>query len=206
MKSMRLKWQTILGFGTVLFIVMAAGCTERSPSSTLVTETSKPTVTSVSPSSPAVSFPPGRDLDFEVLVKSTGTTYKYGEEIARIYILTAAQSIPPEPLEWLEDYDRPAVLNANYQGNFAILVFNGYRGNIYSGMSILRAWRDGTTVYVLAHFNDFVPKATSLPAYSSQYEAVKIRKSQLGQLGEYTFKLLDEAGKERTSTTAEISP
>jgi hypothetical protein len=153
-----------------------------------------------------VTFPPGRDLEFDILIETRQIGGMYKGEGAQVQVLTSVESLYPESLDWIEDHDRPALQNANYQGNFVILVFNGYRGNIYSYLRIQRVWQDGNTVYVLAHFNDFAPKATFLPAYSSQYEAVKIRKSQLGSLGTYTFKLWDESGKERASTTAEISP
>ena len=207
-RTKEMKGTLLLKVGAALALMSAllASCTGRPTSTTSLTETSKPPVTSVSPTTPAVSFPPGSDLDFEVLVKSSGTTYRYTGESAQIQVMTSSGSLPAQTLDWMEEHDRPAVLNANYQGNFVILVFNGYRGNIYSELEVRRVWQDGSTIYVLAHFNDFVPKVTSLPAYSSQYEALKIRKSQLGQLGEYTFRLLDESGKERASTSAEISP
>jgi hypothetical protein len=181
------------------------GCEPDQPNaSSIITATSSPSLPSINPT-PSVTLPPGKELDFDVLMKSSSTTYRYGGEKPQIYIVTSVGSLLPETLDWIDEHDRTPVLNTNYQGNFVILVFNGYRGNIYSLMDIKKVWRDGNSVFILVHFNDAVdPKATFLAAFSSQYEAVKVRKTQLGSLGTYTFKLLDEGGSERASVITEI--
>ncbi len=132
-----------------------------------------------------------------------GGTYK-GER-AQILVIPSIHTPEPEELEWVNSLDQTKILEVDYPKYFVVIVFNGYRGGIFSQINILRIWKNTDMIFVVAHFNDFVPQATSLPAYNSQYQVVKISKQQIAHPGVLTFQLLDESGKERARVMAEVS-
>lgn len=49
-----------------------------------------------------------------------------------------------------------------------------------------------------------LPLGTNIPLESSQYNIVKVKRLDLTQTGELTFKLLDETGEERSTVTCEV--
>lgn len=49
-----------------------------------------------------------------------------------------------------------------------------------------------------------LPLGTNIPLESSQYNIVKVKRLDLTQTGELTFKLLDETGEERSTATCEV--
>ncbi len=155
---------------------------------------------------PTENFPPGKDLEFSLIVSAGDYTAEgsYKSEDAKIRIITSVDNLTSETLNQLDPKDHQYLLSANYQGFFSIIVFNGRRGGIAGYLQIHRIWRDNDVVYILAHFNDKYPDIISLTVFSSQYEIVKVRKSQLEHLGNFTFILLDETGVERARSIIDI--
>jgi hypothetical protein len=131
----------------------------------------------------------------------------YSGESALIYIFSSNQSYPKESIKWVMDNDLNKILEVDYSEYFVLAAFNGFRTNIYPpGFNIKRVEKhNNNTVLVIAHFNEYEKGQVILPSYSSYYEVVKIRRDQITQSGTITFKLLDEKGKERARTTAELN-
>ena len=153
---------------------------------------------------PNVSLPTGSDLTFEPVVETGNLGGSYSGESAQIQVVSSVQTSLPEGIEWVNPEFKTVILALDYAKYFVVMVFNGSRGGIYSDLKILKIWQNTGTVFVLAHFNDFVPKATSLPASNSQYQVVKISRTQITRPGAITFKLLDESGQERATTIQNI--
>ena len=121
---------------------------------------------------------------------------------AQIRVINSIQTVPPEALQWVYSDSKDTILAVDYSQCFVVIVFNGYRGGITTIMQIKRIWQVNNNVFVLAHFNDPPPPGvtlTVLPATSSQYQVVKISRTQLTQSGAITFSLLDETGYERAT-------
>ena len=195
---MRLSRIVIMLLVLVGVLVLAVGCTTgETTTSTSVTTGTNPDETS------AVTFPSGTDLEFEDLLGS-GLGGSYEGDDAQVAIITSPQNTPSEAIEWIHTADNTTISEVDYSEYFVVLLFNGWRGGIFDYLNIQRVWQDDSNVYLLAHFNDFIPKATSLPSTNSQYRAVKIHRSQIMQPGLTTFILFDETGDERARTTAEI--
>ncbi len=113
-------------------------------------------------------------------------------------------TLPPDGLDWVYPDSQPTILAIDYSQYFVVIALIGYRGSICSFFKTLRIWQDSGTVYILAHFDDgATPGATSLPATSSQYQVIKISRTQITQPGTTTFRLLDETGQESATTTAD---
>jgi len=120
-------------------------------------------------------------------------------------VISSNQTLPAEALGWVHPEYKNRILDVDYSTNFVVMAFNGYRGGIFSDFMIQEIRQDFKTVFLVAHFNDVIPTGTSLPVFSSQYQVVKIGRSQITQTGAITFKLLDETGNERATTTIEIN-
>jgi hypothetical protein len=199
----------MITFWSILFSTLQIGCTNKGlttgSTTTFPSDTMKYPPHSVTPP-PTDNFPPGKDLDFELIVPSGDYTAEgsYKSEDAKIQIITSVDNLTSETLNQLDPKDHQYLLSANYQGFFSIIVFNGRRGGIAGYLQIHRIWRDNDVVYILAHFNDKDPGIIVLTIFSSQYEIVKIRKSQLEHLGNFTFILLDEKTVERARSTVNI--
>lgn len=172
--------------------------------------TSTPTIsenstTGITPTAPASG------IAFETIAIGDGT---YEGESAQIFVISSNQSLPEEALGWLVFYDpqgkivnslgRDKILEVDYFNYFVVLVFNGWRGGIWSNFNIQVIIRENDTFTIIAHFNDRT-EGYSLSAKNSQYQVVKISRTQITQPRVITFKLLDESGKERTRVTSNIS-
>jgi hypothetical protein len=164
--------------------------------------------TSISPSettSPSVTLPPGTELPFDSVLYSGNLGGPYEGKSAQIRVIQDIQTLTPEWFDWVDPQEQNAILSIDYSKYFVVIAFNGYRTSIYSDLSIQRIWQSENEVFVLAHFNDFISGATSLPAFNSQYQVVKIDKTLITHLGEITFRLLDELGEERARAVYDIS-
>jgi hypothetical protein len=122
-------------------------------------------------------------------------------------VLTASgETSPAKGLDWVRPENLTSILSVDYSNYVVILAFNGWKPNIYNHFDILRIYRQSDVVFINAHFSEYESPTpqTVLPAYNSQYEAVRISKGQIGQKGPVTFILTDEKGTERAKLTAEI--
>ncbi len=187
--------------GIVAFATALAGCVSHQAVTTSpIVQTSRP------PASATIApafVPPGMELDFQTIVEPSQFGGEYPGKTSRIDVVTSPDGLPPQG--WLSWRDRDLLATANYQGAVLIIVFNGSNA-IFGYLRVRGVWRDGAVIYVTAHFNEASgATSTALPAVSSQYQVLKIWRSQLLPLGQYTFRLLDETGRERASTVAEIS-
>jgi hypothetical protein len=185
-----------------LVLLLLYGCNQTD------TTTSPSPSQSPSPSdttTPSVTFPPGTDLAFETIVESGKVGGPYEGKSAQIRVVNDTQTTLPEWFDWVDPHNQTTILGVDYSKYLVVIVFNGYRSGIWRDLSIQRIWQNDNEVFVLAHFNDFVSGATSLPAFNSQYQVVKIDKTLITHPGEITFILLDELGEERARTIREIS-
>lgn len=155
--------------------------------------------------SPSVTLPPGTDLAFGTVTYSGNLGGTYEGKSAQIRVISDIQEPLPEALNWVKPSHRDVILEVDYSKYFVIVVFNGYRSGIHRDLNVQKIWQDENEVFVLAHFNDFIPGATSLPAFNSQYQVVKIDRTLIMHPEIITFRLLDEAGGERATTTCEIT-
>jgi len=177
-------------------ILLLTGC---GPKSLNTSVSSTPSKTNTSPS---IIFPSGTDLAFNTIIGAHKVGGPYQDRAAQIRVLTDSQSAS-EVSGMVYSYDADILLKADYQHYIVVVVFNGWRVNISKYLEIQKIWRSGNNVFVLAHFDD--GGATALQASSSQYQTVTLDRVQLIQTGEITFKLLDESGKERATTMANIT-
>jgi hypothetical protein len=188
---------------------ITTGCSSLSQTSSSGTNTINNPIVSVTPTvgptpTASVSLPQGNDLTFETIVEPGRVGGPYQEDSAQIRVISFIQTPLPEALNWVYPDSETKILAVDYSQYFVVIVFNGYRGGIFSYLRIQRIWQNAGAIYVLAHFNDFQPAATALPATNSQYQAVKISRTQITQSGAFTFRLLDETGQERATVTANI--
>ena len=136
-------------------------------------------------------------LAFETIVESGQVGGPYEGKSAQIRVIYDIQTPRPECFDWVYPRDQTTILEVNYTKYFVVIVFNGYRGGIFSDLCIQRIWQNTDVVFVLAHFNDIVPEVYSEPATNSQYQIVKIDRTLITHQGPISFRLLDEAGEER---------
>ncbi len=157
------------------------------------------TTTTTINSTVTVTFPSGDQLPYETIVPSGAVGGGYPDRAGLIRVFTDSQS-PTEVSDWIYPYHETTIFQVDYERYLVILVFNGWRGGIGTStyFRIEKILINNNTVYVLAHFDD--GSTTSLPAASSQYQAVMVERKLLAQSGEITFVLLDQTGKERAST------
>jgi hypothetical protein len=174
------------------------------PQTTTITVTITSTTTYTFPSS-TVTLPSGTDLVFETISKNNGTSGPYESKNAQISIINVIQPSLPESLQWVYPQSQNGILAVDYSQYFIIMAFNGWRGGIGAYFNIIRIWQSDGIVFVLAHFDDPKPGGTSLPAVSSQYQVVKVSRTQIAQTGDITFKLFDETGQERATTVETIN-
>ena len=193
------KWTAGLAILASFSAVMLPSC-DYSQNEPIPSMSASPSQTTASP---GVTLPPGTELTFETVIESGNLGGSYKGESAQILVISNFQTPLPEELEWVKPEHQTKILEVDYSNYLVVMVLNGYRGGIFSKLNIQRIWQNAGIVFVLAHFDDFVPGATSLPAYNSQYKAVKISKEQIAS-GANTFKLLDESGNERATATYEV--
>jgi hypothetical protein len=155
--------------------------------------------------SPSITLPSGTELTFENIIKSGNLGGSYQGETAQIRVVSSLQTPLPEEFNWIYPDSKNMILAVDFTKYFVVMVFNGSRGGIYSNLKILQIWQTVDMILVLTHFNDFIPQATSLPASNSQYQVVKIARTQITQPGVNMFKLLDGSGQERAITIQNIS-
>jgi hypothetical protein len=178
-------------FAIIVILIMTSSCIsseQHSPSS-------QPT--------PVITFSPESEIKFENMIYSGNLGGSYKGENARLLVVFSIQTSYPDEFNWLKKEHVPIISAVDYSRYFSVLVFNGYRSGIYGDFEILHIWQDNGVISILAHFNDYIPGATSMQAYNSQYQAVKISRTSITQSGPITFKLLDESGKERSTTIAD---
>jgi len=196
--------QTIRLSVTISLLIMTmtvlAGC--QTPGKTSNTSTTTTKTTSLTNTTSAE-----KELAFDLIgiFKNGGGTYTGAN--ADIKAVTDWSPPLPEEISWLTEYDRDLLLSVDYSLYFVVLVFNGFRHAIFSDMRLFKISQKADTVFVISHFNDPpLPGVivTSLPADSSQYQAVKINRNQLAQTGNLNFRLLDDTGNERAFTSANI--
>ena len=176
----------ILSIATVM--VLAAGC--------------------INPSVP--KFYPtisGTQLVFEQLVlqgRDPGGTYRGNR--AHLIVLSSSKNQLSKTLEWVRPVDKDKILSVDYSNYVVILAFNGFRELLDRVFTVERIIQTDKAILVIARFNEFIPEATSLITITdnSQYDAVKISKSQITHNGRITFQLVDQTGKVRATATAEV--
>jgi hypothetical protein len=186
---------------SVTVLSLSAGCSlVNQTSSTGTSQVTSATSSTIS-STTSVNFPPGIDLTFETLIEPGRVGGPYQGENAQIRVISMIPTPTSEELGWVYPDNQPKILGVDYSKYFLVLVFNGFRGGIFSYLKIQRIWQNDGIVHILAHFNDIIPEATSLPATNSQYQVVQISRNQISQSGTIIFKLLDEIGQERAETS-----
>jgi hypothetical protein len=119
-------------------------------------------------------------------------------------VIYSYRTIPTEVFSWVQPEYRQRILDVDYSKYIVVMAFNGFRGGIFSDFKIQKILRDSGTINILAHFNDFIPDATSLSSSSSQYQVVKIDRTQITHTGAITFRLFDESGQERATATCDF--
>jgi hypothetical protein len=151
---------------------------------------------------PIIPLPTGVELLFETIIESgnIGGPYYKGES-AQVAVVSSKPTIPTEVLDWVQPEYRHRILDVDYSTYIVVMAFNGFRIGIFSDFKIQKILRDSGAVYILAHFNDFISDATSLSSSSSQYQVVKIDRTQITYTGAITFRLFDELRQERASAT-----
>jgi hypothetical protein len=213
-KEMTFRLKTIAAIVILTMqVTLLSGCIGKATNTlstspiTTMTTPAKPTPTSPAAAAPTstVLLPTGTDLAFETIVQPGRVGGPYTGDVAQIQAIDNAQIEPAEVLEWVYPDDKAKILAVDYTKYFVLMIFNGYRGGISSYLKIWRVWQGVDSVFVLVHFNDIQPSATSLPAYNSQYQVVQISRTQITQFGAIAFKLLDEAGRERATSIETIS-
>jgi hypothetical protein len=198
---------------TVLLILLgllftAVGCNNTNHNSLTTINPSASTTTSPGISTPLKTYSlteivsTGKELKFEKVgfVGNVGGSYQGSE--ARIYIINTLPKSSSEELKWLLANYQEKIMEVDYSKYFVILAFNGFRYGIFSLIDIINIRQNADTVFVIAHFNDIQPEATSLQSTNSQYYAVKITREQIVGTGSITLRLLDEKGQERAITIA----
>lgn len=187
---------------TIFMVVtlLLTGCEEKR------INTSPSSLTSETEISTSVIFPSGTDLDFNLVGEFGDIGGAYNEKSGQIIVIANKTDSFLPNTDWVKPEHKNTILEIDYSQYFVILAFNGWRGGIGNpSFNIKRIWQKDNNIYVLAHFDDFIPGATSVPLYNSQYQAAKINRIDIIQTGEITFKLLDESGKERASTIEKFS-
>jgi hypothetical protein len=119
----------------------------------------------------------------------------------QIRVIDSVQTPLQEVFSWVSPDDQTKMLAVDYSQYFVVAVFNGLRSSIGTNLQILRVWQNENNIYCLAHFDDGA--ATVMPLSSSQYQIIKIKRTQV-QSGEYVFSLLGESGTERATSTITI--
>jgi hypothetical protein len=192
-----LKYRLFLFLGVTITFLSLAGCRLTTTSET----------TSTTPGSNTTT-PPEIDLNYETIFGGNafvGGPYK--GNTAQIRVLTGIKSIS-EVSDMVYAYDTDMLSTVDFEHYFVLVAFNGWRGGIYQEFRIQKIWQSNKDVYVLAQFNDLpIPgttTATILLANSSQYHAVKIKRTQLIRTGEIIVRLLDDLTTERAFTSAII--
>ncbi|MDD5094661.1 MAG: hypothetical protein PHV74_09820 [Dehalococcoidia bacterium] len=99
--------------------------------------------------------PQGTNLNFDDVVEPGEMGWLYKGESAQIQVITTTQDPLPEALEWIDPDARTAILEVDYSRYFVIMVFNGYRGGIFSYLRIHKIWQSADVVYVLAQLPQF---------------------------------------------------
>jgi hypothetical protein len=189
-----------------LAILLSIGCKQGDTTavSSPYTDTSTTTTSLATvPAQTTLYSPSGTDLAFITIIGSGRVGGPYLDSTAQIKVLTDSQSA--SVITGMVYSDAGDTLIAiNYQQYVAIVVFNGFREGISSNLKVLKIRQSANNVYIVAHFDDG-GGSYSLPATSSQYQAVEIERNSFIRTGEITFQLLDETGKERAFTTAAIT-
>jgi hypothetical protein len=191
----------------ILAILLIAGCVSKTTESetttaAMATQTSTPATATTS----SVIFPPGTDLPFENMVPIGNIGGDYTDVSAQIIIITNNTDSFLSNNNWVITEDKNMLDAIDYSQYFAVITFNGWRGGIGdTPFSVNRIWEKNNFVYILAHFDDFTITKTYNELNNSQYQITKINKTNLSQTGEITFQLLDETGKERATTTVNIT-
>jgi hypothetical protein len=114
------------------------------------------------PSTPTFTLPPGTDLSFQTIFDSG--SFDISNDIvdnAHIVVISSNQTLPVEAFNWIRPEYQSRILEVDYSKYFVVMVFNGYRISIYSMINIQQIRADAGTIFVLAHFNDSYPNATS---------------------------------------------
>ncbi|MFH0941917.1 MAG: hypothetical protein V1823_02700, partial [Chloroflexota bacterium] len=128
---------------------------------------------------------------------------RYLGESAQIYVISSNNTLPEALDKWVNLKNIGKILEVDYSKYFVVIAANGYRGGIWSNFTIQRIIQRNDTISVVAHFNDRT-EGYSLSAENSQYQVVKISRTQITQSGVITFRLLDEKGNERARVTSNL--
>jgi len=194
----------------ILAVLLNIGCMSKTtePATLTVAASSQTSIsaTTLKPAtatSSSVIFPPGTDLAFVTIIGGRTVGGPYLDSTTQIRVLTDSQSASAiTGMVYSDDGD--TLLAMNYRQYVAIVVFNGFRDGIGSNLEILKIRQSGNTVHIVAHFDDGGGQYSEAIT-SSQYQAVEIERNSFIRTGEITFQLLDESGKERATTTVNIT-
>ena len=187
-------------------VLLNTGCVSKTTTPAIVTsDVITPTSTSAAAITSGVTFPSGADLPYENMVPIGNIGGDYTDSTAQIIIVTNNSGSSLSNSNWVIPEDKNVLDAFDYSQYFAVITFNGWRGGIGDPpFSIKRIWQQANVVYILAHFDDFTITKTYNELNNSQYQIIKINKTNLSQTGEITFQLLDETGTERAVVTATI--
>ena len=188
-------------------MLLNSGCVSKTAAlstitSTAVNQTSTPAIATTS----NVTFPSGADLPFENMIPIGNIGGDYAGATPQIIVITNNTDSFLSNSNWVIPEDKNLLSAIDYSRYFAVITFNGWRGGIGDPpFGINKIWQKDNVVYILAHFDDFTITKTYDELNNSQYQITKINKTNLAQTGAITFQLLDETGKERATTTVNIT-
>lgn len=201
-----LKW--LFSFVLAVTLLLPFSCTSSNTKTVTVPSGSpSPVKTSSSPMPSGTTelpeitftFPTGTDLEFETVVIAREPYDKNAPIKAEIQVLI---NKPEFPAKGVLAIHQSKVTEVDFSRYLVLILFMGSSYPYSEGIEVQRIVQTKNTINILAQFPK--PQKTVVPGITYPYHIIKVNKDSLTQIGDITFILFNQWGKERATATYEI--